>query len=331
MSWYNVAEPAGWTWNLPFTIQQETGQRNFRIMPTFNLQTYAGITVTTTYYVDADNGDDSNSGADWDNALQTLNQVVTLGDYDRVYARGTFGIMDMPTSFARDIELISDTGATLGIAFRPDKDNLTYYFENIIFASGSRFRNNSSTGGFKCYFKYCTFASVTIAGVDEFMLFDCTSLGSGEDGLNYDVYNTVITKAVEYNVISHNHGTFTDNQASTGHNGCRIVRIMGEYYDTAGQVIADVSDCKTWCLGIYAHDSATHDNFYNGGIMWLDTCKVDSSGNYDLYSENGHVIYIRDFLPTGYTASGTITAYTENTQPTATLHERVLSATVKGR
>jgi len=80
----------------------------------FNLQTYAGIAVTKTYYVDKATGDDGNSGADWDNALATVRAACIKSDVDRVYVKDgyyyfneVYGAFNLTSS--RNIEIIGVT------------------------------------------------------------------------------------------------------------------------------------------------------------------------------------------------------------------------------
>ncbi|MBN2045440.1 MAG: hypothetical protein JW757_10505 [Anaerolineales bacterium] len=110
ISWLQVSEPTGWLWSLPFTIEQRG--RQFRAKD-FNLQARAGISVTKTYYVDADNGDDGNSGADWDNAFATLGAAESAGDADRVYLKGFFHKSAGYSGLSRSMELIGVDNPTL--------------------------------------------------------------------------------------------------------------------------------------------------------------------------------------------------------------------------
>ena len=87
-NWQDVAIPdAAFSW-VPFTAQLRGS--TFRPDPSFDLQTYANITVNKTYYVDSVNGNDGNTGADWDHALRTMNVAYAKGDVDRVYVRDSY-------------------------------------------------------------------------------------------------------------------------------------------------------------------------------------------------------------------------------------------------
>jgi len=102
--WKDVAVPnAAFDW-VPFTIQ--TNGYRFRPHPSFNLQEHANIMVSKTYYVDSVNGSDANSGADWDNALRTLDEAWSKADVDRIYATGQWTKLEQNAVTDRDFELI---------------------------------------------------------------------------------------------------------------------------------------------------------------------------------------------------------------------------------
>lgn len=83
--WTTVAPPTGLTWVYPFIIQ-----RNgllYRVDPSFNLQTYAGISVAKTYYVDRGMPDDTGDGLSWATALQKVKTAIAKVDADRVFIK----------------------------------------------------------------------------------------------------------------------------------------------------------------------------------------------------------------------------------------------------
>jgi len=103
--WRNIPAPAGWTWELPFSIQDDGS--SFRVDPAFDLQTHAAISVTKTYYVDQSTGDDGNTGADWDNALATLSAAQGKVDVDRIYVRNSYFYRNQRVNWpARSMEII---------------------------------------------------------------------------------------------------------------------------------------------------------------------------------------------------------------------------------
>lgn len=86
--WTYLTEPDGWDWSLPFSIKHAT-ESTFETSA-FDLETYANITVSKTYYVDGINGNDGNSGADWDHALLTFKVAYEKADVDCIYLRDIF-------------------------------------------------------------------------------------------------------------------------------------------------------------------------------------------------------------------------------------------------
>lgn len=155
-------------------------------------------------------------------------------------------------------------------------DNWKAYFYGLKLQV-SIFRNATAAGGLKVYLENCTFAPVgaTIAGVDEIVLLNCTGNGSG-DTVNVDARNGIVTKQVEINCDLQNRSTSTSSQASTGHNGCFIVRLNGVYHDVSGQCCAEAQAAsRTWMLGSELHTSRASDvGYFTDGVAWLDGCYI---------------------------------------------------------
>lgn len=105
-SWEEVLAPLGMNIPVPFSIQK--AGRLYRVDPNFDIQARANITVTTTYYVDSVNGNDSNNGLTPETALKTLTAANSKGDADRIYvARNSiFQKNQRPTGFSRSMEII---------------------------------------------------------------------------------------------------------------------------------------------------------------------------------------------------------------------------------
>jgi hypothetical protein len=103
--WADVDAPDAAFNFVPFTIQRNG--RRFRPDPAWNLQDHLNITVVGTYYVDKTNGNNSNSGLDWDNALQTLAAAFGKSDSNRIFIRNSdFLNSERGAIPARDMELI---------------------------------------------------------------------------------------------------------------------------------------------------------------------------------------------------------------------------------
>jgi hypothetical protein len=399
-----VSVPSGFSVTPPFDIYKDGN--SYYADPQFDLETYANISVTKTYYVDSVSGSDSNTGLSWAQAFATLSKIQSQGDADLVYiAENSYFQKNQRTgNYTRNIKFIgvgtnkpkitadvnNQTGAfsvhsgdcyvaNIGeyIAYSYDKSNLTFgnptglepaasiaacvatpntfftdwpntdvyvhlfdgrepdsdlivgdstclsiladnrtqYWENIEFGSGISLDNASATGGLNMYFKNCTFQSATIFGLDEFIAQDCVGsryINAG-DVFNYDAANGIATTAYEANCnLSNNELGAGNNQASTTHNGCTIVRIGGEYHNNAGQAVADVlasalSGGQTWMLGCELYESNLSDVgcYFNIDSAWLDG------------------VYIHD-LATGLQNEASNTIYFTNLRNQATLATELL-------
>lgn len=79
-AWRDVSPPTGWTWGLPFTIQQRGYQ--FRPAPSWNILAYAP--TGKAYYV-APSGNDANDGLTLGTALRTVKAAILKADVDVIY------------------------------------------------------------------------------------------------------------------------------------------------------------------------------------------------------------------------------------------------------
>lgn len=153
--------------------------------------------------------------------------------------------------------------------------NNIFYFENINFRGGFTIRNASSAGGAKCYIKGCNFHKIVVAGIDEFIIQNSTQHSSNDDGINYDALNTLTTKFIEISCDFGRGGLNSTNQASTGHNGCVGVSIMGKYRNVTGQCIADAGAAsRRWILGSELYASASNIGAYTEGVSWIDSAYI---------------------------------------------------------
>lgn len=83
---YDVIPPSGWTWALPFTIQQNV--RTFTIKSGWNISDYAP--TGKTYWVKRD-GNDANTGLSEAQALQRIKTALAKADVDVIMVKaGTY-------------------------------------------------------------------------------------------------------------------------------------------------------------------------------------------------------------------------------------------------
>lgn len=111
-----VPVPQGFTppIDIPFSVYKSGN--SYYVDPNFNLQTYANISVSKTYYVDSVGGSDSNTGLSWAQAFKTLTKVQTQGDCDLCYIKeGSYFYKNQrPGSFSRSMNVIA-TGSGASI------------------------------------------------------------------------------------------------------------------------------------------------------------------------------------------------------------------------
>jgi hypothetical protein len=204
------------------------------------------------------------------------------------------------------------------------RDSVTVYFENCKIWGGGRAwaRSNSATGGLNVYFKNCEFKHMAYNGLEAegpavCGLQDCVSAYNGQDGYNYHARNGIVTDAFEINCDAHDNGYFgeSDDNASSIHDGGRIVRVGGRYANTTGPVLVDIDAALAWCLGCAAENSKSNAadsnrcNYFISGTMWLDRCSSKMSV-YDLNCAAASFLHTRSILSEGHnTGAGTIDTY----------------------
>lgn len=210
-----------------------------------------------------------------------------------------------------------------------------YYFENI------NFKLNSGTGRIfrafgngdaasKLYAKNCSVSYDStstkydlwdIDGIGTIILQGCYAEKGQLDGFNYHAQSGVIPRVIEINCSGRWCGVTGDNidNGSTIHDAATIVRIGGEYYKTNGPTIADVNNCRSWNLGVYARDSLAASgtsvaNFFvsntpDGSIQWLDSCRSTGS-TYDIVNVTNTTTYSRSFSGAAINSiGGTLSTY----------------------
>lgn len=225
------------------------------------------------------------------------------------------------TSDSRDLSADnSGIKVFLGVQGGQMQSNNTLYIENIDFEGFYRFcvrmQNTSSAGGAKFYMnggsaKYAQEGEVgngnniRLDGVDEAILKDVVTADAYLDGFNYHDLNGVITTAYEIDCESYDCGYSgsASNNASTIHDGSKIIRVNGVYQGAEGRNIHDIDDGSISInLGSNSNNSrgsgTSNDiNFTNGdgdgGLskMYLINCK-SSGSEVDVRSNDGAITYI---------------------------------------
>jgi len=87
ITWQDISPPAGWTWSLPFTVQQKGTQ--FRVKSDWTID---GSKPTGKAYYVSTSGSDANDGLTAGSPLRKIYTAINKADVDVVYiAAGIFG------------------------------------------------------------------------------------------------------------------------------------------------------------------------------------------------------------------------------------------------
>jgi len=174
--------------------------------------------------------------------------------------------------------------ALLGVALFRVTTDLNLYMENLVCLGGTACVSvNTPVAGVgpKLYMKdvrsgfSTTLDAVTFGG--SLSIFqDCEAFNSVSDGFNYTATNGIAPKSVELRCRGYSNGTAGANQGSTAHDGSKVIRVNGQYFDNLSSNIADVgAGTETWNLGCAAYASQTEYDWYfttSTPAIWLDSC-----------------------------------------------------------
>lgn len=165
-----------------------------------------------------------------------------------------------------------------------------FYIEGITFEGGnSNIRIDGSDPKMKvvmknCKFKYTKLLNCVSAYGAEVYLQNCETSYGNQDGFNYHIKNNTPCKVIEVDCKSHRNGRDGANQnnGSTNHDGGKIIRVNGEYFENSGPNVIDVNEgSESWNVGVVAHHSTASSGISNSdfknsnvgkGLMWLDSC-----------------------------------------------------------
>ena len=166
------------------------------------------------------------------------------------------------------------------------KGNYRIYFENIKFYGGkngcigvSNTENGALVVAKNCEFKYSSAGSggVTTLGYDTIMQ-NCICAKNYADGFNYHKNGLKLCNSIEVDCIGRSNGlgrgTDTDN-GSTTHDGCKIIRINGNYHSNEGPNVHDIfTGTESWNVGCESHDSKGIASNRNANYFSEDNAKV---------------------------------------------------------
>lgn len=219
---------------------------------------------------------------------------------------------------APDADLVATFHSTIGWAFLPQKNT---YCKGITFIGGTSgaLYINGATAAFNFVFDDCEFlgsaSNACRPELDSGFVFmnNCRAYHGALDGFNYHQDGTSTTLCVlEVGCKAASNGTATGDNATTVHDGVRIIRINGSYYG-GNRTIHDIGDVPaSWNIGCSVDGGAVGWRVGDGGgtIMWLEGCSVGTHATNDAQvSGAGDEIRYRNMDVSGWSVSGTLTPY----------------------
>ncbi|MFA6719452.1 MAG: hypothetical protein WCS15_10260 [Prevotella sp.] len=200
----------------------------------------------------------------------------------------------------------------------PVSNTYTYYLENIDIEGGSSpFRlSHGNLYAKNCTFKYGTDSNGVSLWGSNAILMNCTAANNALDGFNYHISSFGwLCNAVEIDCIGRDNGGITwinsnkiDN-GSTAHEGCKVVRLNGQYMRNYGPNCIDITTAKSWNINCVTTDTklGSDTSSANAGfeclsdaVMWLDSCTatgtyyttyVESDNGAEMYYTNSRILF----------------------------------------
>lgn len=186
----------------------------------------------------------------------------------------------------------------------------TVYMEGITVYGGNNnivMRNSETYPVQKLYAKGCRFLlsnqsnAVTLLGTNGYFQ-ECEASLALRDGFNYHHLTNVPSCGLEIDCIAHDNGVNAgsdqgSNNGSTMHDGGKIIRINGVYYNNYGGNVADITlNTVTYNYGVVAFDSKAINDAESGdfwcntsAIMNLFGCRAIGDSKYNLYCVSGTI------------------------------------------
>lgn len=232
---------------------------------------------------------------------------------------------DSPTIYANNGGVVSKTNTAVPIqlghalfTFTASNSDINVYMENLKFIGGSRgcvVANATSSyvptitcvdcdmlfGGGAVNNNYEVVASL---GAKTIML-NCKANYGRKDGFNYHAGSGHPAYAIEINCEGSNNGHGREDNTcngSTAHDGSKVLRLNGVYFNNQGSNVADVHEnTVSYNINCKSFDSkATEQNVYSsdfgnqqaGCIMYLVNCFAQGNSAYNLQCQTGSTIYI---------------------------------------
>lgn len=192
--------------------------------------------------------------------------------------------------------------------------SVSVFSRGIIFEGGiSGFANGSTnpTATTRYVFDRCTYrygkqTGGSFVGVGVVINHRCASYGNLFDGFGYTMgVNNISPKALEIDCVAYGNGdpldTTDNDNASTSHNNCRVVRVNTIGRRTRGPIFADIDTARSWNIGCGSRDSlAATGAIQSAGFQalgtakqWMDSCIHRGTGA-STYKASGAEQYQRN-------------------------------------
>lgn len=244
------------------------------------------------------------------------------------------------TSDERDLSSdASDMKVFLSVSGARAQGDFSTYVEGIDFegwSTGFISGNLLSTDDTRLYMNNCSMKytssgnGLAVQGTVLTILKDCVASQNYLDGFNYHLANTVVPDAIEVDCLSRLNGYSgsESNNATTMHDGGRILRLNGDYGTSEGRNVHDIgAGTESLNIACNAHDSrntTTTTGSINwtcgdntGTTMWLIDC-LSSGSLIDWKVDTSDTLYINNDLinSTATVENGTLLPLTFPVSPT---------------
>jgi hypothetical protein len=253
-----------------------------------------------------------------------LQRVITgLADIANTpYSYGTgnalyVNVPNMPDD--KNIAVIGNDSDTIYITNDESDNQVDVYMENIQIIGGNKpmvFKTQPNKTNYNHFYGYkCRFAHAIVENGFNLkggfsVLVNCLADHNNLDGFNYHLNDSTVQDklpyAIEINCVARKNGQqdsgdMSGNNGSSVHDGGKIIRINGDYSESQGGNVADISaSTMSINLNCIAHNSRTTDETYNsnftafpGAKMWLIDC-LSYGSNFDLRADSNGIIYIKN-------------------------------------
>lgn len=226
----------------------------------------------------------------------------------------------------------------------PSGVNHTLYLEGIefwgkqaLYISGINGSTSSKVVAVDCAFRFApALANAKCDTVRDVRMVRCEVSDAGEDGFSYTNLSTAFTQHVlEIDCVAKRCGRVAggdfNNNCSTSHRDCNLIRINGSYDTAQGPVVADVQGSQTLNVNVTALNANSSNgpshissSSFSAGTygdndevtrMWLIECSASGSGFDRGMSVGGVLISDANFSGGAGADSGIILSYEEDNTP----------------